>query len=210
MRYAVLLLIAFLALGYQVVASPSPTAAPAADVPRGEPRGALTPGPEPPAAPPLRAGHRGPLAGADGAVPEGTTVRDDGVAGVANLDPALLRALRDAAADAAVDGVELFVNSGWRSPDYQRRLLRDAVSKYGSEGEAARWVASPDRSAHVSGDAVDLGFAATAWLARHGAGYGLCQVYRNELWHFELRPAAVEQGCPPMYPDPTHDPRMRR
>ena len=29
--------------------------------------------------------------------------------------------------------------------------------KYGSEAEAARWVATPDTSAHVSGDAVDIG-----------------------------------------------------
>ena len=47
-----------------------------------------------------------------------------------------------------------------------------------------------------------------AWLSEHGAAYGLCQIYRNEPWHFELRPRAIESGCPPMYPDPTHDPRM--
>jgi hypothetical protein len=77
--------------------------------------------------------------------------------------------------------------------------------------EAARWVATPETSAHVSGDAVDVGPAdARAWLSEHGAGHGLCQVYGNEPWHFELRPEAVDRGCPPMYPDPTHDPRMRR
>jgi hypothetical protein len=71
-------------------------------------------------------------------------------------------------------------------------------------------VATPTTSAHVSGDAVDIGpFAATAWLSRHGAKYGLCQIYRNEPWHYELRPAAINAGCPPMYADPTHDPRMQ-
>ena len=83
------------------------------------------------------------------------------------------------------------------------------MSQYGSADEAARWVATPDTSAHVSGDAVDLGPArARAWLAEHGARYGLCQTYRNEPWHFELRPGAVDRGCPAMYADPTHDPRM--
>jgi hypothetical protein len=141
----------------------------------------------------------------------GVTVFDDELPAVANLDPALLGALRQAATDAAGDGVELFVDSGWRSPEYQEQLLREAVSKYGSEAEAARWVASPGRSAHVSGDAVDIGHAdATAWLSEHGAGYGLCQIYRNEPWHYELRPEAIDHGCPPMYADPTHDPRMQR
>jgi LAS superfamily LD-carboxypeptidase LdcB len=138
------------------------------------------------------------------------TVFDDRYPGVANLDPGLLRALRAAATDAAADGVELHVNSGWRSREHQRRLRREAVAKYGSEEEATRWVATVDTSAHVLGKAVDIGPAeARAWLSAHGARYGLCQIYHNEPWHFELRPEAVDGGCPPMYADPTHDPRMR-
>jgi zinc D-Ala-D-Ala carboxypeptidase len=154
--------------------------------------------------------HRGALGEADGAVPDGTTVFDDEIPGVANLDPALLGALRQAATDAADDGVEFHVDSGWRSPKYQEQLFQEAVSKYGSEKEAARWVATPNASAHVSGDAVDIGPSdATAWLSEHGAKYGLCQIYRNEPWHYELRPEAIDHGCPPMYADPTHDPRMQ-
>lgn len=137
------------------------------------------------------------------------TVFDDRYPGVTNLDPALLGALRAAAADAAESGVAFHVNSGWRSPAYQSQLLREAILEHGSESEAARWVAPPDASAHVSGEAVDIGpVAARVWLARFGAGYGLCQIYRNEPWHFELRSAAIEQGCPRMYVDPTHDARM--
>jgi hypothetical protein len=130
---------------------------------------------------------------------------------VANLDPDLLDALRRAATDAADDGVEFFVNSGWRSREYQEQLRREAVSKYGSELAAARWVATADTSAHVLGEAVDIGpSTARAWLSEHGAAYGLCQIYGNEPWHYELRPEAVDDGCPPRYADPTHDPRMRQ
>jgi D-alanyl-D-alanine carboxypeptidase len=159
----------------------------------------------------FRSEHRGALGEADGAVPADTTVFDDEIPGVANLDPTLLGALRQAATDAADDGVKFFVNSGWRSREYQAQLLREAVPKYGSEKEAARWVATPNTSPHVSGDAVDIGpVDATAWLSKHGAEYGLCQIYRNEPWHYELRPGAIDHGCPRMYADPTHDPRMQQ
>jgi D-alanyl-D-alanine carboxypeptidase len=160
---------------------------------------------------PVRRLRPGALGEADGAVPDGTTVFDDEIPGVANLDPSLLKALRRAATDAAKDGVEFFVESGWRSPKYQEQLLREAISEYGSAKEAARWVATPTTSPHVSGDAVDIGpFDATAWLSEHGAKYGLCQIYSNEPWHYELRPKAIDHGCPSMYADPTHDPRMQQ
>jgi zinc D-Ala-D-Ala carboxypeptidase len=179
------------ALGYQLPASSSSTAAhPSRHV---------------------RSEHRGALGEAGGAVPDDTTVFDDGVPGVAKLDPPLLAALRNAATDAADDGVEFYVDSGWRSREYQEQLLREAIAKYGSEAEATRWVATPNTSAHVSGDAVDIGpSGAATWLSKYGAEYGLCQIYGNEPWHYELRPQAIEHGCPPMYADPTHDPRMQR
>src|SRR5919204_2528679 len=155
----------------------------------------------------VRPQDRGALGEAGGAVPKGTTVFDDEVPGVANLDPALLGALRRAATDAAGDGVEFVVNSGWRSPAYQEQLLQEAVSTYGSAKEAARWVATPNASAHVSGHAVDIGpSAAAAWLSEHGTKYGLCQIYGNEPWHYELRSEAIDHGCPAMYGDPTQDP----
>jgi D-alanyl-D-alanine carboxypeptidase len=160
----------------------------------------------------LHRDHHGAPGEADGVVPDGVTVFDDAYPTVANLDPALLGALRQAATDAAAgDGVKFYVNSGWRSPKYQEELLDEAISKYGSKEEAARWVGTPNTSAHVSGDAVDIGHSdATAWLSEHGAKYGLCQIYRNEPWHYELRPEAIDHGCPPMYADPTHDPRMQQ
>jgi zinc D-Ala-D-Ala carboxypeptidase len=176
------------AVGPRLPAASSATAAPIVDALRGE--------------------HRGALGEADGAVPDATTVFDDEIPGVANLDPALLAALRHAATDARLG---FSVDSGWRSATYQEHLLHAAISKYGSEEEAARWVAAPDRSAHVSGDAVDIGPAdVAAWLSEHGAAYGLCRIYGNEPWHYELRSEAIAHGCPPMYADPTHDPRMQR
>ncbi len=158
----------------------------------------------------FRSEDRAGLGEAGGAVPEGVTVFDDEFPAVANLDPELLAAVRLAATDAANDGVEFVVNSGWRSPEYQEGLRREAVAEYGSEEEAARWVATPDKSLHVSGDAIDIGPSeAAAWLSKHGAAYGLCQIYGNEPWHFELRPDAVANGCPLMYANPTHDPRTQ-
>lgn len=164
------------------------------------------------AAPPVALPHGdrpGARGEADGGVPDRVTVFDDDLPAVANLDPDLLGALRQAATDAVGDGVQLVVTSGWRTPEHQARLLREAVAEYGSEEEAARWVASADTSAHVSGDAVDVGSDATAWLSEHGAEYGLCQIYGSEPWHYELRPDAIHDRCPPMYADPTHDPRMQ-
>jgi D-alanyl-D-alanine carboxypeptidase len=182
-----------------LVAQPASSLAPSfSDVPRGHHAGATTE-------------DDGVVTEADGPLPDGVTVFDDEYPGIANLDSDLLRALREAARDAADDDIELYVNSGWRSPEYQDQLLREAVSKLGSEKEAARWVAPADTSAHVSGDAVDIGsFDAEAWLSEHGAHYGLCQIYRNESWHYELRPEAIDRGCPPILADPAHDPRMRQ
>jgi hypothetical protein len=211
------------ALGYQSLASSSSTApapstassssraAPPIRVVRSQHRGA--PGQADGAVPrgPADSRQGGALGEAGGAVPAGTTVFDDEIPGVANLDPSLLGALRRAATDAGGDGVDFVVNSGWRSPAYEDQLRSEAIAKYGSETEAARWVATGTTSPHVSGDAVDIGPAhATAWLSAHGAAYGLCQIYGNEPWHYELRPDAIDHGCPRMYADPTQDPRMQR
>ncbi|MFI0487038.1 M15 family metallopeptidase [Actinomadura sp. 9N215] len=155
-------------------------------------------------------GHRA-IGQADGVVPSGVTVFDDEIPAVAKLDPDLLRAVRRAATDAADDGIKFYVNSGWRSPAYQNQLLRKAISKYGSKEVAAKWVSTAATSLHVKGKAIDIGRSnATAWLSEHGAEYGLCQIYRNEPWHYELRTNAVDRGCPRMYANPTQDPRMQQ
>ena len=163
------------ALGYQSLTASSPSASPDApgrSVPATSPETAAPQeGDVPRRHPPPRSDGRhgdqnGALGEADGAVPDGVTVFDDEIPAVANLDPDLLGALRQAATDAAGDGIKFSVNSGWRSPEYQDQLLREAISEYGSEEEAARWVATADTSVHVSGDAIDIGPSdATAWLS---------------------------------------------
>lgn len=140
----------------------------------------------------------GALGAADGVIPDGTTLSpfDTEHLAIVNLDPELRTAIRSAATDAEADGVEVVITSGWRSRRYQQALLDEAVVTYGSETEARRWVNTPEKSTHVTGDAVDVGYTeADYWLIQYGYEYGLCQTYANEIWHFEL---AVEPGetCP--------------
>jgi len=92
------------------------------------------------------------------------------------------------------------VDSGWRSPAYQDQLLREAVFReYGSEAEAgANGWPRPTPPPHVSGGRGRhrVRRPQRPGLSRHGAAYGLCQIYRNEPWHYELRPAAVVSWLP--------------
>lgn len=140
----------------------------------------------------------------DGSIPknESISLNDSGHAAIANLDPALLAAVREAAVDAQARGVELKVTSGWRSAEYQQRLLDEAIALYRSEAEARRWVHPPEKSKHVTGQAIDIGPTAAAdWLVQHGADYGLCQAYAHEMWHFELLTTRGGQ-CPQPISDP--------
>ncbi|RKT53713.1 M15 family metallopeptidase [Saccharothrix australiensis] len=127
--------------------------------------------------------------GEDGSIAENSSISpfDAEHVAIRKLDPDLVAAVRKAAEDARSTGVELRVTSGWRSKEYQQRLLDRAVTAYGSLEEARRLVSTPEKSAHVSGKAIDIGPTDAAdWLGRNGAEYGLCQVYANEMWHFEL------------------------
>lgn len=139
----------------------------------------------------------------DGLIAEGSvvTLDDVQVPAIDRLNPALRDAFRRAEADAAADGIAFQVTSGWRDADYQRWLFDDAIEQYGSAEVARQFVATPERSSHVTGDAVDIGpLDAQLWLMEHGSNYGLCQTYANERWHYEL---ATEPGgvCPEMRAD---------
>ncbi|GLF98643.1 M15 family metallopeptidase [Streptomyces yaizuensis] len=156
---------------------------------------------DPGSGPAVRAAGAAEVAGIVGAGPAGEKSKGDGSIGderrltpfdtghpaVDRLDPALRTALRQAATRAREDGIELRITSGWRSKAYQQRLFDGAVIKHGGTDRARQWVATPEKSAHVFGKAVDIGPTDSAdWMVRKGAAFGLCQVYANEMWHFEL------------------------
>lgn len=131
---------------------------------------------------------------------------DTGRTTVKRLDPDLRDAVRAAARGAREDGIRMVVTSGWRSKERQQRLFDEAVAKYGSAEEALRYVSTPERSEHVTGDAVDIGPTDAAyWLSRYGAEYGLCQIFSNEIWHYELATTPGGQ-CPEMYADSSSRP----
>jgi len=54
---------------------------------------------------------------------------------------------------------------------------------------------------------VDIGPAdADYWMAQHGAEYGLCQIYANEVWHYER---VIEPGGSARRSAPTRPPGSR-
>lgn len=122
-------------------------------------------------------------------------------AGTEGLQPRLALAYTLAEAEAHAQGVPLSITSGYRSHEEQQWLWNDGLAQYGSPDEARRWVLPPEESTHVSGRAVDVGPQEGAhWLEVNGNTWGLCRMFDNEWWHFEL--ATTPGGvCPPMKPD---------
>ena len=121
--------------------------------------------------------------------------------GTEGLDPPLAQAFRRARAAALAAGLDLRVNSGFRTAAAQQRLYDDAIAQYGSAAKARRWVLPPAESDHVKGLAIDVGPpAAAAWLEKHGVSFGLCRRYLNEWWHFERLAPATGQRCPALEP----------
>jgi zinc D-Ala-D-Ala carboxypeptidase len=75
------------------------------------------------------------------------------------------------------------------------------VRTYGSMAVARQYVETPAMSKHVIGQAVDVGgTGADQWLIANGSRFGLCRIYANELWHFELA-ADAAGNCPPLLPN---------
>jgi D-alanyl-D-alanine carboxypeptidase len=66
-------------------------------------------------------------------------------------------ALQSLMTQARTAGVAIIPISGFRSVAYQETLFQKAVTKYGSENAAVRWVARPGNSEHHTGLAIDLG-----------------------------------------------------
>jgi len=138
-----------------------------------------------------------------GWLPDGVTLSPFDVSNpvIAQLDPLLLKAVQDATRSSEADGVKMRITSGWRTKGFQQRLFDMGVVQYGSVDAARQFVASPEVSKHVVGEAVDIApIEADKWLIRNGPRFGLCQIFANEIWHFEL--ATDEQGrCPPLRPN---------
>ena len=108
-----------------------------------------------------------------GWIPEGQTLSpfDTSNPALAQLDPALLQAIQDATRKAASEGIDVRITSGWRTKGFQQRLFDDAVETYGSIDVARQFVAAPDVSKHVLGQAVDVASAdADRWLIRTASG----------------------------------------
>lgn len=163
------------------------------------------PAPVPPAPAPGDTFDIGPAAvdTTGGWLPDGTMLSPFDVSNpiLSQLDPALLQAVQEAARAAEAQGVQLWVTSGWRSKGFQQRLFDNAVVSYGSVGGAAEFVATPEVSKHVTGQAIDIGpVEADMWLIANGSRFGLCQIYANEIWHFELA-ADMNGNCPPLRPN---------
>lgn len=90
----------------------------------------------------------------------------------------------------------LGIYSGFRSVDRQAELFRDAVSRYGSESAARKWVAPPGRSNHNHGKAADLSYNGRSlkhapkevvdWVHQNAGKYGLHFPMGHEPWHVEV------------------------
>jgi len=82
------------------------------------------------------------------------------------------------------DGVDLVVNSGFRSDAEQAVLFRRHPD--------SRWVAPPGKSRHRNATELDLGGSGGAWnwLAAHASAFGFLQRYSWEPWHYGYLP-----GC---------------
>jgi hypothetical protein len=122
------------------------------------------------------------------------------------LNPQLLIRFTAAKAAAVKDGQKIYIASGFRTLERQKYLFASAIKKYGSESEAAKWVAPPYVSHHPWGIAIDVNYpnepVGAGWLEINGAKFGLCRVYENEWWHFE--PSIAPGGtCPALLPNAT-------
>ncbi|CAM4266693.1 M15 family metallopeptidase [Nocardia ninae] len=146
-------------------------------------------------------GLMAPQAGAEERVPADQRAAMGSAAGTEGLEPGLAVAYTLAENEAHAQGVPLSITSGYRTPDEQQQLWDDGLATYGGPDAARRWVLPPEESTHVSGHAVDVGpLAGAQWLEANGNHWGLCRMYDNEWWHFELA-TTPGRPCPPMRPD---------
>jgi hypothetical protein len=136
--------------------------------------------------------------------PLGETEIVEGTDRPEEINPLVLARFLSAQAAAKEFGIELSIDSGYRSPEKQNYLYQRAIKTYKSAEEAMKWVLPSDLSRHPWGLALDVNLnhdkSGATWLEANGATFGLCRVYVNEWWHFE--PLTAPGGiCPPLLPD---------
>ena len=150
----------------------------------------------------------------DGARPifaEATELVDVGpnlVGRMQRLTPATAEKWAEMQAAAAAEGITLLLVSGFRSVDYQARLIRKKLNAGQLLSDILAVNAAPGHSEHHTGCAVDIatpgsrplteefeGSPAFAWLQVHAASYGFSMSYPRhnaagfvyEPWHWARR-----------------------
>ncbi len=104
--------------------------------------------------------------------------------------------------DAMNDGIQLLLVSGFRSVDYQARLIRKKINAGQAIDQILSVNAAPGFSEHHTGQAIDIAtpgsrplteeFEQTAafdWLTKNAKNYGFSMTYpRNNPWGFIYEP----------------------
>src|SRR5690606_8163859 len=130
------------------------------------------------------------------------------------LAPPTARAWRQMKQDAAADGVELLLVSGFRSVSYQVELFRKKLASGLDIDSILKVNAAPGYSEHHTGKAVDIATPGTRplteefestdafrWLAAYAGRYGFRMPYGHdnafgfayEPWHWSRLRAADER-----------------
>jgi len=150
----------------------------------------------------------------DGARPrfeEATELVDVGpnlVGRMQRLTPGTARRWADMVAAAGADGITLLIVSGFRSIEYQARLIQKKLDAGQTVSEILAVNAAPGHSEHHTGRAVDIatpgsrplteefeGSDAFLWLGRHAGRFGFSMSYPRdnpggfvyEPWHWARR-----------------------
>lgn len=115
----------------------------------------------------------------------------------------VIKAWRNVEKYANADGIIVCLNDGKRSRAQQQAQYDQYRKQYG-KAAADQLVLKPDKSAHVTGIAIDVQPAAAfQWLQATKGALGLCRTFDNEGWHFEYD-VSYFKGCPPRKPRPEH------
>lgn len=152
--------------------------------------------------PPKKGGHAAPPKGGHAAPPKsGGKLPDPGVGGLKNgrvpptrlspvgegqkLTKVAAAQFREMDAAAHTAGIDLRVNSGYRTYAEQARLYDDYIHGHGN------LAAAPGTSTHGLGLSADIDVRdarTLAWLRRHAGSYGFVNDVPSESWHWTYKP----------------------